>query len=68
MKVYELKQGSTSLDGLRVAERPEPKPGPHQVLIRIRAVSLNYRDHMIVTGKYYTGVVDRDVICVGWRG
>jgi NADPH:quinone reductase-like Zn-dependent oxidoreductase len=62
MKVYELQKGSTSLDGLRVAERPEPKPGPHEVLIRIRAVSLNYRDQMIVTGKYYTGVVDRDVI------
>ena len=62
MRVYELLKGSTSLDGLRAGERPEPKPGPREVLIRIRAVSLNYRDHLIVTGKYYTGVVDRDVI------
>jgi NADPH:quinone reductase-like Zn-dependent oxidoreductase len=62
MRVYELLKGSTNLDGLRVGERPEPVAGPREVLIRIRAASLNYRDHLIVTGKYYTGVVDRDVI------
>ena len=62
MKVYELQKGSTSLEGLRKAERPEPQPGPRQVLIRIRAVSLNYRDHMVVMGKYFSGVVDRDIV------
>ncbi len=61
MKVYELEKGSTSLSGLRVAERPEPKPGQSEVLIRIRATSLNYRDHMIVTGQYFGGVVNRDI-------
>ena len=39
-----------------------PQPGPNQVLIRIRAVSLNYRDHLIVTGQYFSGVVERDII------
>jgi NADPH:quinone reductase-like Zn-dependent oxidoreductase len=62
MKAYELETGSTSLAGLRVAQRPEPKPGPHQVLIKIRATSLNYRDHMIVTGQYFGGAVSRDTI------
>jgi NADPH:quinone reductase-like Zn-dependent oxidoreductase len=62
MKVYELQKGSISLHGLRLAERPEPQPGPNHVLIRIRAASLNYRDHLIVTGKYFSGVVDRDII------
>ncbi len=62
MKVYELEKGSTSLSGLRVAERAEPKPAPNEVLIRIRATSLNYRDHMIVTGQYFGGVVTRDII------
>ena len=62
MKVYELEKGSTSLAGLRLAERPEPKPAPHEVLIRIRATSLNYRDHMIVTGQYFGGAASRDTI------
>jgi NADPH:quinone reductase-like Zn-dependent oxidoreductase len=52
MKVYEIVKGSTSLEGLRRGERPEPKPEPHDVVVRIRATSLNYRDHAILTGKY----------------
>src|SRR5579872_928463 len=56
MKVYEVQPGCTSLEGLRRAERPDPRPGPHEVLIRIRAASLNYRDHMIVSGQYFTPV------------
>ncbi len=62
MKVYEVQKGSTSLEGLRRAERPEPQPGWHEVLIRVRAVSLNYRDHMVVIGRYMGGAVDRDTI------
>lgn len=62
MRVYELEKGSTSLAGLQMVQRAEPKPTSHQVLIRIRAVSLNYRDHMIVTGQYFGGVVSRDII------
>jgi NADPH:quinone reductase-like Zn-dependent oxidoreductase len=62
MKVYEVQKGSTSLDGLRPAERPEPEPGERQVLIRVRATSLNYRDHMVVMGSYIGGAVDRDTI------
>ena len=62
MKVWELQRGSTTSAGLRQAVRSDPRPGPQQVIVRIRATSLNYRDHLIVTGTYYTGVVDRDVI------
>jgi len=32
------------IDALALAERPMPKPGPGQVLVRIRASSVNYRD------------------------
>src|SRR6202050_3634262 len=62
MKVYEVKKGSTSLDGLRRAERPDPQPEWHQALIRVRAVSLHYRDHLIVIGRYMGGAVERDTI------
>jgi NADPH:quinone reductase-like Zn-dependent oxidoreductase len=39
----------------------DPEPGSHQVMIRVRATSLNYRDQAIVTGKYLMPV-SRDII------
>jgi NADPH:quinone reductase-like Zn-dependent oxidoreductase len=56
MKVYEVVKGSSSLEGLRRAERPEPEPGWHQALIRVHATSINYRDQLAVMGKYFTAV------------
>jgi NADPH:quinone reductase-like Zn-dependent oxidoreductase len=61
MKVYEVVKGSSSLDGLRRAERPEPQPGWHEVLMRVRATSINYRDRMVLIGKYFSAV-ERDTI------
>src|ERR1700735_1927296 len=43
------------LDALKVVERPDPKPGPGQVLVRMKAVSLNYRDFLMVHGMYGRG-------------
>lgn len=43
MQAYEVTPGE-GIDGLHVVERPDRQPGPGEVLVRIRAVSLNYRD------------------------
>ncbi len=40
------------IDSLEFVERPTPAPGPGEVLVGVRAVSLNYRDLMVVKGKY----------------
>jgi NADPH:quinone reductase-like Zn-dependent oxidoreductase len=37
---------------LEFVERPTPAPGPGEVLVGVRAVSLNYRDLMVVKGLY----------------
>ena len=62
MRAYVIEKGSTSLASLKMMERDEPKPGPGQVLVRIRAASLNYRDQAVITGRYFGGVVQRDTI------
>lgn len=51
MKVLEI-QGAFGLENLRPAQRPEPEPGPGEVLLRLRAASLNYRDLLTVQGHY----------------
>jgi NADPH:quinone reductase-like Zn-dependent oxidoreductase len=51
MRVYEL-HDHFGFDALTLAERPEPQPGPHEVLVRMRAWSLNYRDLLVVKGLY----------------
>lgn len=54
MRAVEI-QGAFGLDHLALAERPDPRPGDlrmGQVLLRMRAASLNYRDLLTVQGKY----------------
>ena len=43
------------------AGRAQPKPGPGEVLVRIRAASLNYRDLLVSQGKY-PGLIKPSVI------
>ncbi|HYK35637.1 NAD(P)-dependent alcohol dehydrogenase [Alloacidobacterium sp.] len=40
------------IDNLELVQSPEPRPGPGEVLIRVHAVSLNYRDLLITLGYY----------------
>ena len=51
MKVYAITDGF-GLDNLRLVERPQPDPGPGQVLLKIKAAALNYRDLLVVKGAY----------------
>src|SRR3984885_15570354 len=44
--------GGTSIDELVVEEVSVPTPGAGQVLVAIKAVSLNFRDLAVVTGRY----------------
>jgi NADPH:quinone reductase-like Zn-dependent oxidoreductase len=53
MRTYELR--GKGLDTLTLVERPVPRPGPRQVLVRMHAASLNYRDLLIATGRYGRG-------------
>jgi len=51
MRTYELDRLG-SLDGLVLTERDIPSPGVGEVLVRVRASSLNFRDIMILNGMY----------------
>jgi NADPH:quinone reductase-like Zn-dependent oxidoreductase len=51
MKAYRI-QRYGGPEGLELVEIPEPVPDDSEVLVRIRAVSLNYRDLVIIRGEY----------------
>ena len=46
MKIFQL-QDDWSIDNLTLTERPKPEPGPGQVLLKMKAASLNYRDLVV---------------------
>ncbi len=62
MRAYEIVAGSSTLEGLRRCERPDPKPLPTQILVRIQAASLNYRDLLIARGHYMGGAVSASTV------
>lgn len=37
---------------LKKVERPVPEPGPDEILLRMKAVSLNFRDLLMIEGNY----------------
>ncbi len=49
MRRWILQAGATTADGLVQEVVDIPEPGPGEVRVRLHAVSLNYRDHLILT-------------------
>ena len=58
MRAYQLPKGGAGIDALTHVERPAPKPLYRQVLVKVMACSLNYRDLGIVRGTYRMPVRD----------
>lgn len=56
MRVFQI-EGDWGFDNLKLSTRPEPKPGPGQVMLRMKASSLNYRDLVVPDRGYgrFTG-------------
>ncbi|MDX8526252.1 NAD(P)-dependent alcohol dehydrogenase [Mesorhizobium sp. MSK_1335] len=61
MLCYRLDEQGNGINALAMREEAVPQPGPGQILIQIRATSLNRRDTMILNGAYpltpRTGIV-----------
>lgn len=51
MRAFEI-QEFTGIDGLALVERDQPKPGAREILLKLKAASLNYRDLITVSGGY----------------
>lgn len=50
-----------SYEGLTLHDEPTPQPGRNDVLVRVHAASLNFRDHVIAMG-HYRGAQKRDPV------
>ncbi len=50
MKAFEVQE--FGIDNLALVDRQKPTPGPGEVLVKLTAASLNYRDFMLVKGVY----------------
>jgi NADPH:quinone reductase-like Zn-dependent oxidoreductase len=50
MHVWQI--SSFGIDSLEFVERLDPQPGPGQVVVRVHAISFNFRDLMMVKGLY----------------
>ncbi len=50
MKAFEIQE--FGIDSLALVDRDSPHPGEREVLVRMAAASLNYRDYLVVKGVY----------------
>jgi NADPH:quinone reductase-like Zn-dependent oxidoreductase len=47
MQAYQIERFG-GVDGIELRSSDDPRPGLHEVLMRVRASSLNYRDLMVL--------------------
>jgi NADPH:quinone reductase-like Zn-dependent oxidoreductase len=52
MRAYQLSKGGAGVDALVEVERPDPTPAHRQILVKVKACSLNFRDLAIARGSY----------------
>jgi len=57
MRAWRLPAGSDGFDRLTLEELPDPVPGPGEVLVQVRACSINYRDFAVAAGRYFGGAL-----------
>lgn len=62
MRAWQLAAGATSQDDLHLVDLDDPTAGPGQVVIRVHACSLNYRDQAIVKGRYMGGPIPAPIV------
>jgi len=62
MRAWMLPAGSDGFDKLYLEELPDPTPGPGEVLIRVLACSINYRDFAVAAGKYFGGALQKPAV------
>ena len=64
---------SLGTENLRLKDLPDPRPGPGEVLVRLRAASLNFRDVLALRGGYgsrqkTSGLIPLSVAFIGPDG
>jgi NADPH:quinone reductase-like Zn-dependent oxidoreductase len=62
MRAWELTE-ATGPRALVLAERRDPEPGPAEAVLQVEAISLNYRDLLMVRGHYSKRMPARMVPC-----
>ncbi len=61
MRRWMLKAGVTDVDEMVLEDVPPPAPGPGEVRLRMQAVSLNYRDQLVLTDPTWR-IPGRDIV------
>src|SRR5882762_3420482 len=57
MRAWRLPAGCTAVEQLELTELPRPDPASGEVLVRVHATSLNYRDQAIAQGRYFGAAI-----------